>query len=175
MEGGESVFIKKLEKISDGINTVISNIGMVLFAILIVACVGQVFFRFALNHSLSWTEELARFCFVWMHLIGASLLIESRGHATVTIILDMLHGTARKILDIIIELFILFDGAVMLRAGLVLATKSHNNLSTAMSVPMSIINISVAAGGILLIIQAIVQILVLLMDKDYAIKEGPAQ
>ena len=81
----------------------------------------QVFFRFILNNSLSWSEELARYCFIWMHMLGASLLIEGSGHATVTAILDLMHGTLRKIVDIIIELVIFFDGTVMLYAGLKLA------------------------------------------------------
>ena len=82
-------------------------------------------------------------------MLGASLLIEGSGHATVTAILDLMHGTLRKIVDIIIELVIFFDGTVMLYAGLKLAYSSRTNLSTALSVPMWCINSSVAVGGIL--------------------------
>jgi hypothetical protein len=52
--------MKKLQQVSDIINKCVSYIGMVIFIILIVACVAQVFFRFILNNSLSWSEELAR-------------------------------------------------------------------------------------------------------------------
>ena len=144
--------MKKLEQVSDIINKCVSYIGMVIFIVLIVACVAQVFFRFILNNSLSWSEELARYCFIWMHMLGASLLIEGSGHATVTAILDLMHGTLRKIVDIII------DGTVMLYAGLKLAYSSRTNLSTALSVPMWCINSSVAVGGILLMFQAFVAI-----------------
>ena len=136
--------MKKLQQVSDIINKCVSYIGMVIFIILIVACVAQVFFRFILNNSLSWSEELARYCFIWMHMLGASLLIEGSGHATVTAILDLMHGTLRKIVDIIIELK--------------LAYSSRTNLSTALSVPMWCINSSVAVGGILLMFQAFVAI-----------------
>ena len=150
--------MKKLQQVSDIINKCVSYIGMVIFIILIVACVAQVFFRFILNNSLSWSEELARYCFIWMHMLGASLLIEGSGHATVTAILDLMHGTLRKIVDIIIELVIFFDGTVILYAGLKLAYSSRTNLSTALSVPMWCINSSVAVGGILLMFQAFVAI-----------------
>lgn len=161
--------MKTLRRVSDTVNKAVSYVGVALFCVLIVACVLQVFFRFVLNNSLAWSEELARYCFIWMHMIGASLLIETRGHATVTAVLDLLHGTIRKIIDIIIELVIFFSGVIMLYAGTNLAMSTRNNLSTAMSVPMWVINSSVAVGGLLLMFQAFVQIAVLLFEKK---KEG---
>ncbi len=157
--------MKNIKAISDKINTAVSYIGIIFFIVLIVACVAQVFFRFILNNSLSWTEELARYCFIWMHMIGTSLLIETKGHATVTVILDSLKGNAKKFLELIIEIVILLNGAFMAYTGFLLAQSSKANLSTALGIPMWIINISVAVGGILVIIQAIVQIL-LLFNKD---------
>lgn len=158
--------MKNLRRVSNAVNNVVSYTGMILFVILIFACVAQVFFRFVLNNSLSWTEELARYCFIWMHMIGASLLIEAKGHATVTVILDLMHGAVRKVFDILIELIILFNGVVMLHSGWVLSYSSRNNLSTAMSVPMWMINSSVAVGGLLLVFQALVRIAVVLAGEQ---------
>lgn len=166
--------MKTLKRVSNAVNATVSYVGISLFAVLIIACVSQVFFRFVLNHSLSWTEELARYCFIWMHLIGASLLIEAGGHATVTVVMDLLHGVARKILDILIELVIFFNGVVMLHSGILLSYSSRANLSTAMSVPMWVINSSVAVGGLLLMFQAFVKIAVIVLDKQSE-KEGDAQ
>lgn len=154
--------MKKLKQISNAVNTAVSYAGMIFFIVLIVACVAQVFFRFVLNNSLSWSEELARYCFIWMHMLGASLLIEANGHATVTAVLDLLHGTVRKIVDIVIELIVFFNGTVMLYAGIKLAWSSRMNLSTALSVPMWCINGSVVVGGLLLMFQAFVAIAVIL-------------
>ena len=158
--------MKSLQRVSDTVNRKVSYVGIAVFLVLILACVMQVFFRFVLNHSLSWTEELARYCFIWMHMLGASLLIEGSGHATVTAVLDLFHGAVRKAVDVLIELVILFDGAVMLYAGLQLAYSSRGNLSTALSIPMWCINSSVAAGGLLLMFQALVKIAVLLLKKE---------
>lgn len=166
--------MKTLKRVSNAVNMTISYVGISLFVILIIACVAQVFFRFVLNNSLSWTDELARYCFIWMHLIGASLLIAGGEHATVTVVLDLLHNVARKALEVLIELIIFFDGTVMLYSGTLLSYSSRANLSTAMSVPMWVINSSVALGGLLLMFQAVVKIAVILLDKQEA-KEGEAQ
>lgn len=142
--------MKILQRVSDMVNRIVSYVGIAVFFVLIIACVMQVFFRFVLSNSLSWTEELARYCFIWMHMLGASLLIEGSEHATVTAVLDLLHGVVRRVVDVIIELIIFFDGTIMLYAGLQLAYSSRNNLSIALSIPMWCINSSVAVGGLLL-------------------------
>lgn len=166
--------MKMLKRVSNAVNMTVSYIGIALFVVLILACVAQVFFRFVLNNSLSWTDELARYCFIWMHLIGASLLIYGGEHATVTVVLDLLHNAARKALEVLIELVIFFDGVIMLYAGTVLSYSSRANLSTALSVPMWIINSSVALGGLLLMFQAVVKIAVILLDRP-EVKAGEAQ
>ncbi len=166
--------MKTLKRVSNAVNTAVSYVGITLFAVLIIACIAQVFFRFVLNNSLSWTEELARYCFIWMHMIGASLLIGAGEHATVTVIMDLLHGVARKALDVLIELVIFLNGVVMLHSGIMLSYSSRANLSTAMSVPMWAINASVAAGGLLLMFQAVVKIAVVLWDKPQS-REGDAR
>ena len=157
--------MKKLHRVSDITNQIVSYLGITIFVVLILACVTQVFCRFVLNNSLSWTEELARYCFIWMHMLGASLLIESSSHATVTAVLDLLHGAVRKLVDVVVELIIFFNGTVMLYAGAQLAYSSRANLSTAMSLPMWCINSSVAVGGLLLMFQAFVQIAVILRER----------
>ncbi len=67
------------------------NLGIeyLLFALgismsLIVAA--QVFFRYALNSSLFWSEELARFMLVWLTFLGASVAYRRRVHPGVDVL-----------------------------------------------------------------------------------------
>jgi len=57
--------------------------ALILF--LLVLTLGlQVFFRYVMNASLSWSEELSRFCFVWSIYLGASLAVKKEQHVRVT-------------------------------------------------------------------------------------------
>ena len=50
-----------------------------------VICLGaQVFFRYVLNASLTWSEELSRFTFVWIIYLGASMAARERTPIRVT-------------------------------------------------------------------------------------------
>ena len=46
---------------------------LALFAVIIVCVSLQVFFRYVLNDPLTWSEELARFSFMWMVFLGWGL------------------------------------------------------------------------------------------------------
>lgn len=80
--------MKGIQKMNAAVEKVLNIMVAVSFTILIAACVLQVFTRFVLNNSLSWTEELARYAFIWSNLLGAAICTQKSSHATVTAITD---------------------------------------------------------------------------------------
>ena len=52
-----------------------------LLAAMVVVILMQVTFRYALNLSLAWTEEVGRYLFVWICLFGASLAYRYGQHS----------------------------------------------------------------------------------------------
>jgi TRAP-type C4-dicarboxylate transport system permease small subunit len=58
----------------------------VTFSIFIVVTMLQVIFRFVLDFSLSWTEELARYAFIYMVYFSVSLAVVRNRHVRVEII-----------------------------------------------------------------------------------------
>jgi TRAP-type C4-dicarboxylate transport system permease small subunit len=57
------------------------DVCLVIFiSIMFVSVCLQVFFRYVLEKPLSWSEELARFAFVWLSFIGAAMALGKRLH-----------------------------------------------------------------------------------------------
>ena len=54
--------------------------------LLVLMGVLQILFRFVLNFSLSWTEELSRYLFILMVSHGASLALKRSNHVRVELI-----------------------------------------------------------------------------------------
>ena len=51
-----------------------------IFALLVLDVLFQVFSRYILGTSFTWTEEFARFALIWMTILGASYLNAKREH-----------------------------------------------------------------------------------------------
>lgn len=49
----------------------------------------QVVLRYGFSYSLSWSEELARYLFVWLMWLGVSYAARNRTHLRVTMIREI--------------------------------------------------------------------------------------
>ncbi|NNK93759.1 MAG: TRAP transporter small permease [Desulfobacterales bacterium] len=86
--------------------------SMCLGAMIIIISV-QVFRRYVLQSSLDWSEELARYCFIYAVYIGCSFATKEDRHLEVTILRHIKGGAyAKPILIISYLLTILFCGLV---------------------------------------------------------------
>tara|TARA_R110002049_G_scaffold303306_3_gene497540 strand:- start:3071 stop:3550 length:480 start_codon:yes stop_codon:yes gene_type:complete len=61
-----------------------------LMAIMTVLIGGQIFMRYVMQASLSWSEELARYCFIWMAYISVSYAVKKDVHISTTAFVTML-------------------------------------------------------------------------------------
>src|SRR3712207_1217035 len=51
-----------------------------LFGVMVVSCAAQVIWRYLFNDPLVWSEELARYVFIWISYISAWVAWKSRSH-----------------------------------------------------------------------------------------------
>ena len=83
-------------------------VSMVLFSVLIISVFLAVLDRFLIHQGLFWTEELARFLFVWLGSLTAAIMVQRRGHFAVSFLTEkFLDEHGRQILDIVISVIIL--------------------------------------------------------------------
>jgi len=67
----------------------------------------QVVARVVLQVSSVWSEELARFTYVWMVFLGAALLVKDDGLIRVTVLTDRIGKRVATVLRIITDIAIL--------------------------------------------------------------------
>tara|TARA_R110002124_G_scaffold224332_1_gene389730 strand:+ start:48 stop:539 length:492 start_codon:yes stop_codon:yes gene_type:complete len=76
-----------MQRLLNAINRILQVIITVLFAVLIVPVTMQILARYSdLIPRYIWTEEIARFCFIWIIMLGAMIAVRDETHFNVDVL-----------------------------------------------------------------------------------------
>lgn len=128
---------------------------------LVICVVWQVVSRYISPQPSTVTDELARFTFMWIGLLGAAQASAQKKHLAIDLLAMKLKGQARKILHIFIECAIIaFASLVMIWGGMALTmrTFSSQQITPALQWPMGYVYMVVPVAGILMVFFALVEI-----------------
>lgn len=126
-------------------------VGTLFFNVVIIFL--QVVMRYCFSNSLTWTEELARYVFIWQAWIGASYGVKKMGHIRVEVLAEKFKGKNRILFDILIYAIWLVFMCFLAYTGtqLTLYVASTGQLSPANQIPMEYVDVSVVVGSALMI------------------------
>lgn len=134
-------------------------VAMMIFLVIIVAV--QVFFRFVINFSFGWSEELARYLLIWIAWIAASYAVRENAHIRVEIVKDLFGDKIKKIIEVVV-LLICFSFALFLAiegTKYIFNVKATNQVSPSLGIDIWIVYLAVPVGGILMSFRFIQQII----------------
>lgn len=153
--GGIGKMWAVLRRLSAAVNKIAIYVCIVMFVMVILNCSLQVFTRYVINAALPWTEELARFSFVWMSLLGGSVCVKHKSHAVVTVIINYLPDNVRSKFILVADALVLFGAVLMIVQGWKMVAVTGRQLSPAMYLPMSYVYLSVPISGLAIFVHKI--------------------
>lgn len=130
-------------------------LGVILLVVLIGASTAQVLTRYVLNSSLIGTEELARYCFIWMSLLGGAICVGKWAHSSVSILSDLLPQKGKDLLFILINLLIVVCALIFLSGGMEMVQTAGSQLSPSLRIPKKFVYLSVPVGGFGMLLHSI--------------------
>ncbi|MFC1552189.1 TRAP transporter small permease [Candidatus Latescibacterota bacterium] len=105
----KNTVIKSLEKIDRAVEIFIA----VIFSLMVIVGAMQVFSRYVLRDSLSWSEEFQKFSHIWLIFIAIPLAYKRNSHIGMNIVLDKLPVLAQKTLLILTDVMWFGLGLIM--------------------------------------------------------------
>lgn len=146
--------MKKLISVYDKLEEyflVYSMIAMVLVVFV------QVIFRYIINDSLSWSEELVRYMFMWQVWLGASLGMRINEHIRVDMFIKKLPHLGRKVTDTVVTVMILFFYGFLIWYGFLYLkdVMAKNMTSTALRLPLAAVYVSLPLGSLIIALRYI--------------------
>ena len=123
-----------------------------LFGVLTVAVFAQVVARYVFNQPPAWTEEVARFCQVWIILLTSSICIRKGSHLAVDYVGPALPSGARRAVSLLTSTLIAVYATVVVVWGIRLAFIGSLQTSPALQLSMGwVYLIFPLAGGLMLL------------------------
>lgn len=119
---------------------------------MVVVTLAQVVFRYVLGAPLPWSEELARYCFVWIVFLGGAIGLERGIHLGVDLFVNLLPPRLRTSLDVLSNVLIGCFAAAVVYASFPVIGMNLMQHSPAMGVQMSWIYIAIPISMVLIIV-----------------------
>lgn len=114
--GAIIALIRVLSAVNERLLTIGRGIGILAVALMVVAILIQVFFRYILNNALPWPDEAARFCMLWMTGLMAPTAFRRGGFVSI----DMLLLALPKIIGSLVGLLLLCVSLTVLIVALMI-------------------------------------------------------
>ena len=146
--------MKSVDILFNSVCKIMETILVSIFGLLVIDVLLQVFSRYILNTSFTFTEELARFSLIWLSILGAAYLSGKREHLSMDFLYQKFNPKFQKKVLIFIEIcIILFALIVMVIGGfnLVYTTLHLEQLSGTLRIPLGYIYAILPFSGLLII------------------------
>lgn len=145
-------FLNKLEKIIFYFLSLLLGI-MVLFGSM------QVFWRYVLQSSLSWSEELMRYINIWTIFLGICLGVPRGLHTAIDAIYNVVNDKAKKVLKMIVLIISIIFSLSLLIIGARFAFANASQVSPTVRIPMVYVFGCIPIGGLLTLLYTVGEIL----------------
>ena len=154
--------MKKFEQVLDTVMRFLMAFSMLM---LCVFGVWQVFTRWVLGSPSTFTDELLRYILIVSGLIGSAYCFYTDEHLALTLITDKATGVFKTVLNVFIEVCIIFFVVyVFIYGGWKLAATAIN-VSSVMRIPMKLLYMVEPLCGILIIAARVLKYIQMFLDK----------
>lgn len=110
----------------------------------------QVLMRYLFAEPNPWSEEVSRFCFVWLSLLGASLAVEHRAHFGFDQVVRKLTPRARRAVEVGARVVVLAFALLLIATGVALMDLTIEERSPALDLPVALVYAAAPVSGALM-------------------------
>ncbi len=127
----------------------------ILLACMVIVVFSNVIARYFLNATIAWSEEISRFIFIWLVLLGAFLAFVKNEHLGLDFLVKSFPRKVSLFLIVLADVLVLTAIILILIGGYQLTVQTIESgwTSPAVEVPYGYIYLAVPVGFFLLLVQ----------------------
>jgi TRAP-type C4-dicarboxylate transport system permease small subunit len=151
-QGNREAAVPPLAGLTALLDRVACRICIALFAGILITMVLQVAFRYVLATPLTWTEELARYLYIWACWVGAPVAMRRGNHIVIAFVVERLPGRLARLVGLTTQAAALVFLLQLLIQGTILTVKSHSVDAITVPIPWSVIYVAAPISALLMIL-----------------------
>ena len=124
----------------------LDRVTLLLLTILLLVVGAQIFARYVLNHSLFWSEELARYLFIYLVFLGAAIVLRREGHIQVSFFVEQLSPRLRRAVAVLGDLLLLGFAGIVFTQSVRLAAMVWTVPTAALLIPWTLVYLGIVLG-----------------------------
>lgn len=151
--------MRHLDRFVDLIDRLTRIASIIAVLTVLTVMTAQVFFRYVLNSSLHWSEELSIWTMIWMVFIGSVVVMRNWEHVFIPTAILRLPERFRPLVIIVSKVAVLVFLTVILIYGIKVFNGQANAFSFNVGVSTKWAKLSIPVGAALMMLVVIAQIL----------------
>ena len=153
-------------------NNIEKVICVTLLALMSIIIVVQVFFRYVLQNSLQWSEEIARYMFIWLIYIGIAYGVKLDKHIAVDAVYSFLPKKVKPFYALIGYVIFFIFAVIVVYYGVAVTANiaASGQISNGAHVPMQYVYVAPVVGMSLTLIRLVQRFVI--MGKAIMAGEG---
>jgi len=143
-----------------------------LMATFVIIVLTAVFFRYVLNDSLTWGEQVARYLFIWMIMLGMPILYHEKANVSFDMILVKLPARSQRVVGVVLDVLVVAFGCFMSAQAVAYIEKAGGNILEGLGIPQWMVYVAQPVGGLLLALVALESAVLGVVSLRQAIKSA---
>jgi TRAP-type C4-dicarboxylate transport system permease small subunit len=148
-----------LARWNDGLLLVCKYLIIAIVGALAVILISAVFYRYALNNAISWSEEGSKYLMVWLTFLGAPIALRHAAHINIDLLIKLFPPRGRQVFYLFIHLVIIATMGILLWKGTVFAQMGARQVASSFNFSMAWMYVAVPVGSALTCLVAIEHVL----------------
>jgi len=146
-----------MKKTFDVMEKILQTIITSMLFIFIGLVAMQVIWRYVLSDPLPWTEQAARYLFIWMLMLEMPILLRRKNNMAFDLLYNKFPVNVQKVVQILTLILVGAFGVVYFVVSLELCSRSLNKVAVGLNIPIVWVYAAQPVGAALLALTAVEQ------------------
>ena len=148
-----------LGRLNDHLLRVCKYLVIAIVALLAAILISAVFYRYALNNAIAWSEEGSKYLMVWLTFLGAPIALRHAAHINIDLLIKMFPPRGRQVFYLIVHLIIIATMGILFWKGASFAQMGARQVASSFNFSMLWMYVAVPIGSALVCLIAIEHVL----------------